>query len=283
MAGMASDGTPSVYPGLAHLWAAVRLGQLDSGLVQAGHIPIPILLLVVGCPGRQGMREREAEMFSRREGKGSIPPSAQYWRLEPGLCCHRLAKAFRKQSPGQVLVPAVPYAAPSCPRRLREPQRGLEASLGWGCPLLTQSTAPQRDHHRAAEVQGEGGPSVFGIREGTPKLARTQLLPQNSQRADEGAGRAPAPNIFILFVDATLLLAADVIQQLLEGEGLGPGDVDRAIIFGGHQRHQDELVQGVRVPVLLGQEPAVPAQRVQLEGPPEVLGETLPGQVLLQL
>jgi len=118
---------------------------------------------------------------------------------------------------------------------------------------------------------------------GLPTLACTQLPPPDSQRADEGASRAPAPNIFVLFVDAPLLLATDMLQQLLEGDGLGPGDVDGAVIFGGHQWHQDELIQGVGLSVLLGQEPAVPAQRVQLEGPPEVLGEALPGQVLLQL
>lgn len=115
MAGMASGGTPSVCPRLAHLWAAVRLGQLDSGLVQAGHIPIPILLLVVGCPGRQGMREREAEMFSRREGKGSIPPSAQDWRLEPGLCCHRLAKASGSRVPARSLSLLSPMQLPPAP------------------------------------------------------------------------------------------------------------------------------------------------------------------------
>lgn len=111
----------------------------------------------------------------------------------------------------------------------------------------------------------------------------TWLPPTDSQRADEGAGRAPAPNVFILLVDATFLLVADVIQQLLEGDGPGSGDVDGAVIFGGRQRHQDELVQGVGVPVLLGQEPAIPAQGVQFERPSEVLREAFSGQVFLQL
>lgn len=105
----ASHRTLSFPPRLAHLGAAVWLGQLDTGLVQAGHVPVPVLILVVGCPGRRG-----------RGKQGCIPGKAKpaslplckplgpvAWALLPSP-----GHSLGKQSPGQVLVPAVPCSSP---------------------------------------------------------------------------------------------------------------------------------------------------------------------------
>lgn len=171
-------------PGLAHLWAAVRLRQLDTGLVQAGHIPIPVLLLVVGCPGRPGRGKQGCFPGGKRKAASLPLHTPVAWALLPSP-----GQSLGKQSPGQVLVPAVRCAAPSYPGGLREPPSGLAASLGWGAPLLTQSTAPQRGGQAATEQQqhGEGGtqifwsetedPAFFGVREGTPPHAGPNPAP----------------------------------------------------------------------------------------------------------
>lgn len=103
----------SFPPALAHLWAAVWLRQLDTGLVQAGHIPVPVLVLVVGCPGRWG-RGKQGCIPGKAKATASLPlckplgPIA--WALLPSP-----GQSLGKQSPGQVLVPAVLCGSPLFP------------------------------------------------------------------------------------------------------------------------------------------------------------------------
>lgn len=157
----ASHRTVSFHPGLAHLRAAVRLGQLDTGLVQAGHVPVPVLVLVVGCPGR---RSRGKQGCIPGKAKAAFLPLCKplgpaAWALLPSP-----GQSLGKQSPGQVPVPAV-----LCSSLLSPEAAGLTKGAHTiprpGFPVANpkhHTLKRPMDHHPAAEVWGGGAPSFLG-------------------------------------------------------------------------------------------------------------------------